>query len=281
MAEKSYYLAPKVEAQLVKGETIKHEADQDRIYIITGAEGSGKSLLARQFACRLDPHFSLKDICFTSDEFAERIRHKERYGTVIFDEANNGLSSRAAISKENKKLIKLLQECRQRNLTIFIVLPSVFLLEKYVVLFRTHALFHTSIYKKDYKKRYYKIYNKANKKLLYILGHKYMSYSQPRLYKMYRFYGEQPHQIDDDEYREKKLNAFRENEKKEDINDVSMEQRNVLVYMAHKKYKIKFTEMSEWLGRFNCPINSKSMGRLVPKKLIKEMEGSNKDPSSE
>jgi len=222
MGKQSYYVSPVIEKQLLRGEKIKREADQDRVYIITGAEGSGKSLLARQLACRIDKDFSIKDICFTSEEFVDRIRGKKRYGCVVFDEANNGLSSRATISRENKKLIKLLQECRQRNLTIFIVLPSVFLLEKYVVLFRTQALFHTAIYKKDYKKRYYKIYNKSNKKLLYILGNKYMSYSQPKLYKMYRFYGEEPSQIKEEEYRKKKLDAFRENEKKENVNDVVM-----------------------------------------------------------
>ncbi len=263
MAKNTYYVAPKIESKLLKNENIKRESDQDRIYIITGSEGSGKSLLARQLACRIDPNFSIEDICFTSDEFAERVMMKEQFGSIIFDEANNGLSSKGAISRENKKLIKLLQECRQRNLTIFIVLPSVFLLERYVILFRSHTLFHTCIYKKDYKKRYYLVYNKKNKKLLYMLGHKFMSYSRPRLYKKYRFYENQPEQINQKEYRHKKLMAFRDKDRNKSVDDPVMNQRNLLLYILNKKHKIKFTEISEMMKDSDNPMDHSTIGKIV------------------
>lgn len=254
MAEQPYHVAPPIEAKLLKSEKIKRVANQDRFYIVTGHERSGKSLLARQFACRIDPNFSLKDICFTSDEFAKRIREKERYGAVIFDEANNGLSSRGAISKENKKLLKLLQECGQLNLTIFIILPSVFLLEKYVVLFRSHTLFHVMISKKDHKRRFYKVYNKKNKKLLYMLGQKYMSYSKPRIYKKYRFYSNQPPQINEAEYDKKKLDAFRNGEKKQDEDSKFKRQRDILIWRTLKHSKFKATGVSKWLKEADVPL---------------------------
>ncbi len=263
MEKASYYVAPETESQLMKREEIKRLADQDNVYIISGAEGSGKSLFGAQLACRTDKNFSLKDVCFTSDEFAKRIREKERYGAVIFDEANNGLSSKGAISKENKKLIKLLQECRQRNLTIFIILPSVFLLEKYVVLFRSQALFHVAIYKKDYKKRYYKVYNRKNLKLLFMLGQKFMSYAKPKLHKKYRFYENYPLQIDEKEYRQKKLAAFREGENRQDQESKFKVQRDLLIAMFFEHTKFKAPKLSEWLKSVGEPLAPEYLRKIA------------------
>lgn len=264
--DSEYYIASPIKLQLDKGSKALRKADQDRVIIITGAEGSGKSLLAMQLATYVDPKFSIEDICFDGDTFAKRIREKERYGAVIFDEAFNGLSSRGAISNQNKKLIRLLQECRQRNLWVFIVLPSIFLLEKYVALFRSQVLFNTAIYRKDYTKRYYKCYNRKNKKLLYLLGYKLMSYSQPRIHKKYRFYGKYPSNIDEQEYREKKAKSFREGEKRDTKEDKWRIQRNVVITMAHKIHKIPYVEIARWLKAYSYPLEPTVMGRLEPKK---------------
>ena len=259
------YIPPPITNQFDKGNQALRKADQDRVIIITGPEGSGKSLLAMQFASYVDKNFSLKDVCFDGDEFADRVRNKEKYGAVIFDEAFNGLSSRGAISNQNKKLIRLLQECRQRNLWVFIVLPSVFLLEKYVALFRSQALFNTAIYRKDYTKRYYKCYNRGNKKQLYLLGAKLMSYSQPKLHKKYRFYGKYPSCIDEQEYREKKAESFRDSKKRDTKEDKWMIQRNVVITKAHEIYKIPYKEIGEWFKTYGCHMEHTQFGRLAPK----------------
>lgn len=263
--ENEYYIATPIKKQFDKGGRALRKADQDRIVIITGAEGSGKSLLAMQFASYVDPNFSIQDICFDGDKFADRIRNKEKFGAVIFDEAFNGLSSRGAISKQNKNLIRLLQECRQRNLWVFIVLPSIFLLEKYVALFRGHVLFNTAIYRKDYTKRYYKCYNRKNKKLLYLLGHKLMSYSKPRIDKKYRFYGKYPSNINEEEYKFKKAESFKESSKRNEKEDEPMEQRNIIIYRAHVDYKIPYVVMAKWLESHGYPLNRMYLSQLAPK----------------
>ena len=82
----------------------------------------------------------------------------------------------------NKKIVEALMEVGQRNLVIFIVLPTIFLLEMYAAVLRSHALFH--IYKTADKRRAYKIYNDAKKKELYLRGKtKYMSYAKPPIKK--------------------------------------------------------------------------------------------------
>ncbi len=264
--EAPYYIAPEIKEQLDRAKDIVKNADQDRVFIITEAEGSGKSVLAMQLASYVDENFSIKDITFNSEQFAERTRIKEPLGAVIDDEANSGLSSRAVLSKENKKMVRLLQECRQRNLFLFIVLPSVFMLEKYVVLHRSHALFHTYIYRKDFKKRAYKVYNKKNKQLLYILGAKMMSYSKPRVTKSYRFYGKYPPNISEKEYRDKKLASFRDEKKKTNSKEeIYMKQRDALIEGANREHKVKFTEMAKWLEDAKVPLNAQYVSQISKK----------------
>lgn len=214
-----YYISKKIKYQLLSSKKAVIQGDQDRVFLITGNEGSGKSVLAMQLAYHLDNTLSIDDVCFNADDFAKRLRECEKYKSIIFDEAFIGLSSRGFFSKENLKLISLLQECRQKNLFIFIALPSFFLLEKYVALFRSHALFHTAIYKKNFKNRYYKAYNKNNKKLLYIKGKKLMSYSQPHVAHAHRFYGKYPPTISEETYKAKKLKSFatREDQPKKEM----------------------------------------------------------------
>ncbi|KKN69595.1 hypothetical protein LCGC14_0438980 [marine sediment metagenome] len=249
-----YYLDPLVRKQLEKSRKAVLEGDQDRVFVITGFEGSGKTVLAMQLGYFFDKDLSLDDICFSPKEFEDRITTKKKNGVVILDEGFRGLGSRAAISKENKNLIRLLQECRQRNLFIFICIPSIFLLEKYVGIFRSHGLFHTSIYKKDFKKRFYKVFNRQNKKLLYILGYKLMSYSKPKIALKHRFYGKYPSTISEKEYRKKKLDAFKDKDNRESGEDKYKIQRDVLIYRIFTETKFKSKAVSKWLEESGCPL---------------------------
>lgn len=252
--EDPYYISPQIKKVFDNSEKAVREDEQDRVFLITGKEGSGKSLLARQFAYYLDKDFSLDDICFTAEDVEKRIRGKKRYGVVILDEGNRGLSSRSALTGINKKLLSLIQEMRQLNLFFFICIPSVFLLERYLVLHRAYALFHTSIYKKDYKKRYYMVYNQRNMKDLWINGHKFMSYSRPKIHKKFRFYGKQIPSVSKEEYDAKKLESFREEPNKKAEDETTMGQRDAfhkqmtqLFYFDGKNYKKWTSALSERL----------------------------------
>ncbi len=261
--EEPFYIPPEIKAMFEKSKIAVKKYDQDRVFIVTGAEGSGKSLLAKQFGYILNKTITLDDVCFTYEELEKRIRQKERYGVVILDEGNRGLSSRSALSKQNKKLLSLIQEMRQLNLFFIICIPSVFLIEKYIVLHRATALFHTAIYRKDFTKRYYKVYNRKNMKLLYLFGQKYMSYSKPKIYKKYRFYGKPIPTIDEEEYKRKKLESFREEPKRVSEESNIMVQRNLLIAMAHKKWKIKNIDIAKLFKDNNVPMESAPIGRIA------------------
>jgi len=155
--------------------------DEDRIYVVDGAEGVGKSLFAIQQAAFLDPTIledgkngdALPRICFSVKEFINSVRQnrstKEKTKVVLFDEAFRGLSSKSSLSKSNKLLVQALQEARQQNLVIFLVTPSFFMLEFYAAVLRTNALFHVVKERKS-KRRYVRIFGKRQKNILYQVG---------------------------------------------------------------------------------------------------------------
>jgi len=204
--EVDYYIAPQVYNQIKRGKEQVLKSDLDRVFVIDGREGfGGKSTLCFQLAYAYDPTLTLDRICFNSKEFAKALRTAKKGQAVVLDEGFRGLSSKGAISKENKQLVQLLMEIRQRNLFIFIVLPSFFLLEKYVAIFRSQALFHCYCSKKSIKRRYYKVYNYSDKKFLYIQGKAMMSYYLPKIEHSYRFYAKFPPTIDREVYKAKKL----------------------------------------------------------------------------
>lgn len=229
-----YYLAPDVKAAFDKSKHIVIKGNQDRVYCIDGREGSGKSTLALQFAHYLDPHFSINKIVFKAEDFENVIREVPKYSAVVFDEAFNGLSSKGALSQQNKKMIRLLMECRQRNLFVFIVLPSIFLLEKYVAVFRSQCLFHVYAAQGYINRRYYKLYNYSDKKILYIKGKPLMDYRYPRIRMTYRFYGKTPMSVDQDLYVKKKLEAFRDRELPGKQVARELEQRYLLMKKLHE-----------------------------------------------
>lgn len=149
--------------------------DNDKIYIVDGRERTGKSTFALQQACYIDPTLihDIKRICFSADEFLEAIRNTDSDDKVtkciVFDEAFRGLSSRGAMSKVNKKIITALMEVGQKNLVIFIVLPSFFMLDLYAAMLRSNALFHVALDKRNAKRVFY-VYPHKKKGYLYQSG---------------------------------------------------------------------------------------------------------------
>ncbi len=263
-----FYIDKKIKKQLLKGQEAIKVAGQDRIYLITGKEGAGKSLLAIQCGWFVDNNINIDDITMTPEEFSNKVINTKKK-VVIGDEIFAGLSSKGALSKENKKLVRLLIECRQRGLTIFLCIPSIFLLEKYVAIFRSHALFNVQISRKSYTNRFYKVYNYKNKKLLYMLGHKYMSYSKPIIYKKHRFYGNFPPTITKEEYESKKSITFKGKKEKEnqEENNITYE-RNILLKYLHNTKKMPYKSMIELFGEYNISITKSAISiatRNLPK----------------
>lgn len=209
---KNFYMDDRLERDLrtkVYPDLIKH--DKDNVFLIDGAEGSGKSkfgdIMGAHAALHLGCDYDIDSVCLSPEEFRNRIQECPNRSVVIYDEAHRGMGSKRALSEINNILVDLMMEMRQKNLFVLIIMPTFFLLEKYAALFRSKGLFH--IYEKKRKRGFWVFFNERNKKKLYILGKKLLSYDVMK-YPQYRgrFYNQ--YSVDEEAYRAKKLKVFQE-----------------------------------------------------------------------
>jgi len=256
-----YYIAPNIKHMLDKAKLEVSKKDWDRVYIIDGEEGSGKSLLGLQIGCYLDPTLNLDRIIFTGEEFSRAIELAEKNQCIIFDEAFNGLDSTGAMSKINRLIVRKLMECRQKNLFIIIILPTIFLLQKYAAVFRSKGLFHVYATSKG-DRGYYRVYNKLNKKLLYLLGKKLYSYSKPYVKNSYRFYGNYP--LDEQKYRNKKLETLNEQKDENEMDRMSI-RAGALHIILKDNFQIPYTKQTTMLNELGFTIHQSNVARIVSK----------------
>lgn len=182
-----YYIEPRLKRDLTEIKKGLAKKDKDYVMVIDGLEGSGKTTHGLQIGKFIDPSLNLDRVTLTADEFRSAIIHASPGQCVIYDEAFTGLSSRSALSEMNRLLVSLMMQMRQKNLFVIIILPSYFLLDKYVALFRAKSLIH--VYELRGIRGYFAAYNIRLKRLLYLKGLKTYDYSQVRTNFRGRFYG--------------------------------------------------------------------------------------------
>ena len=255
--------------------------NEDRIYLVDGREGTGKSSFAFQQAKYIDPTFTVDRICFDPDQFLKLLRTCEKGNVIVFDEAFRGLSSKGSRSSINKKIVEALMEVRQRNLIIFIVLPTIFLLEIYAAVFRSEGLFHVYKLKKKLvsgqRKRGFKIYNYEKKKQLYLRGRqKYFSYALPKIRRAKgEFYVKKNEQyrsgipyetFELDKYLAKKDEAFKNKDKKELSEDSKYKlQRDLIIKGIYEDFIKSHRKLSAWLETKRVGLDKATIGVLLGK----------------
>lgn len=261
------------------------DLNEDRVYLVDGRERCGKSSFAMQQAKYIDPLFTTERICFRPEDFLYQIRNAPKGSVVVFDEAFRGLSSKATRSKTNKAIVQALMEVGQRNLIIFIVLPTLFLLEIYAAVFRSECLFH--IYKLKNKKggdkkiRAFKIYNYVKKKQLYLRGKtKYFSYSKPKIKKAKgQFFVKKTQEwptekewqtglpystFDMEAYLVKKDLAFRGGDNPEEAEESKYKlQRDLLVKLIYDNYLNSHRKLSALLCSNGIELSDRAIGQLI------------------
>jgi len=263
-----YYVSKPIKKMLDKSKYHVLTKDWDRVFIIDGAEGTGKSLLGLQLGYYIDRTLNLDRVTFSGEDFTDAIKKAEKGQCIIFDEAFNGLSSGGAMSSMNKLIVRNLQECRQKNLFIIIILPTIFLLQKYVAIFRSQCLFHVYSTSKG-ERGYYRVYNRNNKKYLYLAGKKFYSYSKPFLRKSFIFRGKYP--LNEQEYRKKKLESLkRESDYKNYLPGRQWQsQRDEIIYFAHFKWKKTYDEIENVFANIEDKIHKRQIGDICREKRQK------------
>ncbi len=246
-------------------------------FVIT--KNSGKTVKGIITCSYIDPTFNLSRICFSADEFKNAVMNAKQHQAVMFDEAHHGLLNRSALTKQTKMLVSLIQTCRQKNLFILIILPSVFMLDRYIALHRADGLVHTYIGKNN--RHIFFVFDRKNKTRLILEGAKAMDY--PRVIKKYKrsiwkgtfvncYCG-----IDEDLYRKKKEQAFLRIGSEDFVEDKSMKMRNQIIYsILHQKFKLNSYKMAELFLKHNISFTRSGIERVLlkmKKEELKELEG--------
>jgi hypothetical protein len=213
--------------------------DWDFVFLIDGSEGGGKSVIAQQGATYCDPTFNIERITFTPEEFKNAIIGASKYQSVVYDEAYTGLSSRGAMTDINRTLVSMLAEIRQKNLFVFIVMPTFFDLDRYAAIWRSRALIHVYT-DDDFKRGYFAFFNVDRKKSLYLLGKKLYSYGTPKANFIGRFTNH--YTVDEVAYRKKKLDSLTARKKE---NTTALEKKNNNRFKFTLKLLTKFMSQSE------------------------------------
>jgi len=216
-------------------------SDWDMVIAVDGVEGSGKSTLAAQCCAYVDPSFNINRITFTANDFKQAIMDAEKYQAVVFDEGFQGLSSRGAMTEVNRSLVSMLAEIRQKNLFVFIVLPTFFDLDRNIAIWRSRFLIHVYAHKGERGR--FTFYNRNKKKQLYILGKKLYNYGKPKASFYGRFTNYSP--VDNDAYRKKKLEALERYTEKVENKNIHKERLCKLIWYLNHDLNIQQKEMAK------------------------------------
>lgn len=256
-----YYLDGYLKANL---DSIKKivKKDWDFVFCIDGMEGGGKSTFAIQMALYLDPTLDLKNVVFSAEDFERAVISADKYKAVVYDEAITGLYSREAMQYINTTLTKLLAQIRQKNLFIFVIIPTFFDLDKYVAMWRSRGLFH--IYTKDYNRGYFIYYDHERKKNLYAKAKKFYNYHMEKPNFKGRYTKYNPFLK---EYQKKKFDSLKA---RADQQTNTMVQRDRLINHMNLELGISQTMIGRIAGVSQSTvgfINSKELARQKLRKL--------------
>jgi len=262
-----YYIEPRLKKNLdEKIIPMLAKKDKDFVLALDGKEGSGKSTFAFQIGKYIDPSLDLSRVVFDGESFRNVIFKAKKGQVVVFDEAFTGLSSRAALSSVNRALVSLMMQMRQKNLCVIMVLPTFFLLDKYVALFRARALIH--VYESSGNRGYFRVYNTNLKKKLYLTGKKDYSYGHKSVRTRFRgrFYGK--FVLGDEktelEYRNKKGKAL-EATQTNPMTSMQVrfrEQRNLILYILRKQTNLTYRELENVLIDYDMDISYQQIAKI-------------------
>lgn len=150
-------------------------------FVIVGEEGSGKSTLA--FICgQYLTKMGLKpeNVGKGNDDIIEKLEKIPNGSLLIGDEGDMLFNSRETMSKEQRKLTKIMKIIRQKNLIFIIVAPVFFDLSKYIAVDRSKFLLRTYV-DHNFNRGFFTYWGKRKKIKLYHEGKKlHGSYAKPK-----------------------------------------------------------------------------------------------------
>ena len=153
----------------------------DAVFIIDGNERGGKSTLGMTAAWYLsNGKLTLNNFAAGINDASEKI-DKLPDGSILFvDEGSLVFNSKDSMTREAKKLQKILDVVGQKNMIFIIVLPCFFDLNKNIATRRSKFLLHVYT-ASDLQRGRFSYFSPNKKRHLYTLGKKnFGSYSKPK-----------------------------------------------------------------------------------------------------
>jgi hypothetical protein len=152
---------------------------KDIVIILDGMPGSGKSTQAACIASYFDEDFSYDQIHFSPESFEKGLLEGRDYAPEIFDESGTGLRAKDWQNFMNRRLGVILEMIRYKHKPIILVIPSVFSLDKDIVLQRANMLLHCFSHRINF---FYNYYSKGRLKRIIIKGYRERNYKHASPY---------------------------------------------------------------------------------------------------
>jgi hypothetical protein len=206
----------------------------DLFVIFDGPVGSGKTTLSFSIARHLDPTFCLRRVVFSVDDFLEALIEAKPGQVVVFDEAII-VNSRSALTDFNKKVIIAMTQIRSKGLYIFFNIPSVFDLDRNLVLNRCHLLLHC-FQDKFGDRGKYTVFDKDKLKLLYLKGKRLYSYGFPKANFVGNFLDFFP--LDRKDYEKKKQLEISRQARGDKLKKKDSQMLNVLIWFYKNRERV-------------------------------------------
>jgi hypothetical protein len=153
----------------------------DAVVVIDGMERSGKSTLGFVIADYIaEGKLTLDNVAVDGDDAMKKCESLPDGSVLMIDEGSLVFSSKDSMTKEQKKLLKIINVIGQKNMVFIIVLPSFFDLTKAIAVHRSLFLLHVYTDKQLNRGRF-TYFSQKGKKILYDYGKKHFgSYAYPR-----------------------------------------------------------------------------------------------------
>lgn len=153
----------------------------DSPMICDGEVGVGKSRFLMTIGYYLaDTKFDEKNICAGNQDAIEKMRKLPDGSAILIDEGSLVFNAKETMRREQVRLTKILDVCRQRRFYILVACPSFFDLNKYIAVFRSRFLIHCYTDTKFVRGRF-AYWGTKKKKILYSIGKKnFGSYKKPK-----------------------------------------------------------------------------------------------------
>jgi len=178
-SKKGLYIDKMLYSKLQNVKTIQQKG-YDCVILLDGGRRKGKSILGMTIAWILsDCKLTINNFAIGTEDAKEKIKELPDRSLLIVDEGSAVFSSKDALKRELKELIKILDVVGMKEMTFIIILPSFFDLVKPIASRFSRFLIHIYTDEKLNRGRF-AYFGEKEKRLLYVLGKKnFDSYTKP------------------------------------------------------------------------------------------------------